>query len=215
MSVRTFDEHPLGLSWVAEDYLSRASHAILVDGKVWFVDPVDAGDAIERGAALGEPAGVLQLYLDHPRDGEAVAQRLGVPFHKLPTALAPFELIPLSFGRIWKEVALWLPEQRGLVVMESLGTGHLYRLGHGPAGVHPLRRMFPPGALRTYRPEHLLVGHGAPVHGDDAAAAVADAIARSRRDLPRMALRPQDFIRGVLARSGPAGKLRDSPTARH
>jgi hypothetical protein len=202
MSVRTFDEHPVGLSWVAEDYLSRAAHALLVDGKVWFVDPVDTGDAIERGAALGEPAGVLQLYFDHARDGAAVAERLGVPFHQVPATVpgAPFSLIPLSFGPVWKEVALWLPESRALVVAESIGTGHLYRLGHGPAGVHALRRMFPPNALRTYQPEHLLVGHGAPVHGGDATAGLLDAIARSRRDLPRMALRPQDFIRGALAR---------------
>jgi hypothetical protein len=202
MPVRTFDEHPLGLTWVADDYLSRASHALVHAGKVWFVDPVDAGDAIERAAALGEPAGVVQLYFDHDRDGEAVAQRLGVPFHKLPETIpgAPFSIVPLSFGPVWKEVALWLPQSRGLVVGESIGTGHLYRLGTGPAGVHPIRRMFPPTALRTYRPEHLLVGHGAPVHGGDATAGLLDAIARSRRDLPRMALRPQDFIRGALAR---------------
>jgi hypothetical protein len=202
MAVRTFDEHALGLTWVAEDYLSRAAHALVLDGKVWFVDPFESDDAIDRGAALGEPAGVVQLYHDHNRDSAAVAERFGVPHHKLPETIpdAPFSLIPLSFGPVWKEVALWLPDSRGLVVMESVGTGHLYRLGDGPAGVHPIRRMFPPSALRTYEPEHLLVGHGEPLHGSDAATGLADALSRSRRDLPRMALRPQDFIRGVLAR---------------
>jgi hypothetical protein len=202
MPVRSFDEHALGLTWVAEDYLSRAAHALLVDGKVWFVDPFYEGDAIERGAALGEPAGVVQLYFDHDRDSAAVAERFGVPHHRLPETIpdAPFSLLPLSFGPVWKEVALWLPESRGLVVGESIGTGHLYRLGSGPAGVHGLRRLFPPNALRTYRPEHLLVGHGAPLHGDDAATGLLDALDRSRRDLPRMALRPRDFIRGALSR---------------
>jgi hypothetical protein len=202
MAVRRFDEHALGLTWVAEDYLSRAAHALVVDGKVWFVDPFESDDAIDRGAALGEPAGVIQLYFDHNRDSAAVAERFGVPHHKLPETIpgAPFSLIPLSFGPVWKEVARWLPDSRGLVVMESVGTGHLYRLGDGPAGVHAIRRMFPPSALRTYEPEHLLVGHGAPLHGADAAAGLADALSRSRRDVPRMALRPQDFIRGVLAR---------------
>jgi hypothetical protein len=202
MHVRTFDEHPLGLSWVAEDYLSRAAHALLVDGKVWFVDPYDADDAIERGAALGEPAGVLQLYWDHAREGRAVAERLGVPFHELPETIpgAPFSLLPLGAGPLWKEVAVWIPSLRGLVVSESVGTGHLYRLGPGPVGVHPMRRLFPPGALRTYQPEHLLVGHGAPVHGGDATAGLLDALARSRRDFPRIALRAPDMIRGVLAR---------------
>jgi hypothetical protein len=145
---------------------------------------------------------VVQLYHDHDRDGAAVAERLGVPLYRLTETIpgAPFSLIPLSFGGIWKELALWLPESRGLVVAESIGTGHLYRLSSGPAGVHPIRRAFPPTALATYRPEHLLVGHGAPLHGGDATAALLDAIARSRRDMPRMALRPQDFIRGALAR---------------
>jgi hypothetical protein len=202
MPVRTFDEHALGLSWVAEDYLSRAAHALAIDGKVWFVDPFESDDAIERGAALGDPAGVLQLYFDHDRAGKAVAERFGVPHYKLVDTVpdAPFSLIPLHFGPVWKEYALWEPETRGLVVMESIGTGHLYRLGSGLAGVHALRRLFPPNALRAYQPEHLLVGHGAPLHGDDAAAGLIDALERSRRDLPRMALRPQDFIRGVMAR---------------
>jgi hypothetical protein len=202
MPVRTYDEHRLGLSWVCEDYLSRAAHALLVDGKVWFVDPVDSGDAIQRGLALGEPAGVLQLYWDHARDGEAIATRLGVPFHKLPETIpgAPFSLIALNFGPAWKEVAIWVPSERGLVVSESIGTGHLYRLGPGPAGVHPMRRVAPPGALRTYQPEHLLVGHGAPLHGGDATAGLLDALARSRRDLPKIALRAPDMVRGILAR---------------
>lgn len=201
-AVRVYDEHPLGLTWVADDYLSRAAHALALDGRVWFVDPFAADDAIERGAALGEPAGVLSLYFDHNRDSAAVAQRFGVPLHRLPETIpdAPFSLIPLNFGPVWKEVALWLPQSRGLVVPESIGTGHLYRLGPGAAGVHGLRRLAPPTALRAYQPEHLLVGHGAPLHGGDATAALADALTRSRRDLPRMALRPRDFIRGAMAR---------------
>jgi len=203
MPVRTFDEHALGLSWVAEDYLSRGAHALAIDGKVWFIDPFEADDAIERGAALGEPAGVLQLYFDHDRAGAAVAERFGVPHYKLVDMVpdAPFSLIPLNFGPVWKEYALWEPETRGLVVTESIGTGHLYRLSSGPAGVHAIRRLFPPNALRTYRPEHLLVGHGAPLHGGDAAAGLIDALERSRRDIPRMALRPHDFVRGVMARA--------------
>ena len=51
--------------------------------------------------------------------------------------------------------------------------------------MHPLLRGLPPGALRGYQPEHLLVGHGRGVHGPEAADALADAYDRSRRDLPR------------------------------
>ena len=155
-----------------------------------------------RPCSSSPPAGVVQLYFDHDRDGAAVAERFGVPLHRLPEVIpgAPFSIVPLSFGPVWKEVALWWPDSRALVVGESLGTGHLYRLGNGPVGVHLLRRLVPPNALRTYLPEHLLVGHGPSVHGGDAAAGLLDALARSRRDLPKMALRPHDFIRGAMAR---------------
>ena len=59
-------------------------HALVHEGRVWLVDPFDDPEAMERVAALGEPAGVLQLFVAHNRDGEAIAKRLGVPFHKLP-----------------------------------------------------------------------------------------------------------------------------------
>ena len=92
MRLRELAEHPLGVTWVVDDPLLRASHALVHDGRVWLVDPVDAPEAIERAAALGEPAGVLQLFVAHPRDGAAIAKRLGVPFHVLPDVLpdSPF-----------------------------------------------------------------------------------------------------------------------------
>ena len=37
----------------------------------------------------------------------------------------------------------------------------------------------PPRGLRGYAPEHLLVGHGAPLHGPDTAARLRTAIDRS------------------------------------
>src|SRR3954470_11355171 len=93
-------EHPLGLTWVDQDPLLRASHALVHEGRVWFVDPVDAPEAMERAAALGEPAGVLQLFMAHPRDGAAIAGRLGVEHHVLPDVLpdTPFSVIHLDLG---------------------------------------------------------------------------------------------------------------------
>ena len=79
MRLRELAEHPLGVTWVIDDPLLRASHALVDEGRVWLVDPVDAPEALERAAALGEPAGVLQLFVAHPRDGAAIAKRLGVP----------------------------------------------------------------------------------------------------------------------------------------
>jgi hypothetical protein len=57
--------------------------------------------------------------------------------------------------------------------------------GATTVGVHLFLRVTPPRALAAYEPEHLLVGHGEPVHGPAASAALREAFARSRRDLPR------------------------------
>src|SRR3954452_19614684 len=79
----TFDEHELGLSWVAAESMMRASHALAADGRVGIVDPVGAGAGLERVRALGEPVAVLQLLDRHNRDSAAVAARLGVPHLKV------------------------------------------------------------------------------------------------------------------------------------
>jgi hypothetical protein len=52
------------------------------------------------------------------------------------------------------------------------------------AGVHLFLRLRPPAVLKRYAPEHLLVGHGAPLHGPAAAAALRGAYQRSVRGLP-------------------------------
>lgn len=201
MRLRELDEHPLGLTWVVDDPLLRASHALVHDGRVWLVDPVDAPAALERVAALGEPAAVLQLFMGHPRDGAEIATRLKVPFHILPDVLpdSPFSVLNVDFGP-WKERALWWPEPRGLVVAESIGTATHYALGPGPAGVHFVRRMVPPSRLKPFLPEHLLVGHGDAVHGGNAAAALLDALNRSRRDLPAFIWKGPGLLRGMRGR---------------
>ena len=201
MRIRELAEHPLGLTWVMDDPALRTSHALAADARVWLVDPVDVPEAMERAAALGEPAGVLQLFMAHPRDCETVAKRLGVPFHALPDVLpdSPFSVLNLDLGP-WKERALWWPEPRGLIVPESIGTAPHYAVGHGPAGVHIMRRALPPRHLSPFLPEHLLVGHGAPVHGGAAAAALLDALNRSRRDLPTLLLKAPGIVRGMQAR---------------
>ncbi|MDA0180710.1 hypothetical protein OJ997_10435 [Solirubrobacter phytolaccae] len=195
-------EHPLGLTWVADDALQRAAHALAHDGKVWLVDPFEQGDAIERAAALGEVAGVLQLFVAHERDGKAIADRLDAPFFSLPSNVpdAPFDVVDVSL-LVWKERALWWPERRGLVVAESIGTAPHLAVGPGPAGVHPLRRGFPPaGPLKALAPEHLLVGHGHPVHGPDATTALQEALHRSRRDIPTLVVKLPGIFRSMQGR---------------
>ena len=91
----TIDEHELGLTWVIDEPMRRASHALVDDGRVWFVDPVDVPEAVDQALELGEPAGVIQLLDRHPRDNEALAERFGVPHLRLPDAVpdSPFEVV--------------------------------------------------------------------------------------------------------------------------
>jgi hypothetical protein len=132
---------------------------------------------------------VIQLLDRHRRDCAALAARLGVPHHEVPVQLitgAPFEFLVVRKGWTWKEVALWWPARRALLVAEVLGTADAWAVGDGPVGVHPMVRLTPPNGLRRFTPEHLLMGHGAPVHGPDAARAMQHALDRSRRDWPRL-----------------------------
>ena len=197
-TVLTYDEQPHSLSWVLDEPMRRTSHALVADGRVWLVDPVDVDEAMGRVAQLGEPAGVLQLLDRHNRDNAAIAQRLGVPYLRLPHSVpgSPFEVVQVIGVPKWREIALWWAAERTLVVAEVVGTGPFFTGGDPPAGIHLLLRLRPPGVLRRFEPEHLLVGHGAGVHGDAAAPALEEAIARSRRDLPLALLKMPTALRG-------------------
>jgi hypothetical protein len=188
VTFRFCDESALGFSWVAEEPMTRTSHALAADGRVWLVDPVDWPEAIERARSLGEPAAVLRLLDRHNRDCAAVAARLGVPHLVAPAAVpdSPFEVVELKRWKRWQEVALWWPEPRVLVVAEAIGTNRFFTGGRGAVGVHLLLRLTPPKMLARFEPEHLLVGHGEGIHGLDAATALGEALRRSRRDLPRL-----------------------------
>lgn len=170
--------------------MTRTSHALAADGKVWLVDPLDWPEAIERARALGEPAGVIQLLDRHGRDCAALADRLGVRHLVVPDAIpdGPFQCIALKRSRRWRETALWWPATRTLLVAEALGTNRFFTGGTAAVGVHLVLRLTPPRALGGYAAEHLLVGHGAGLHGD-AAGAVRDALRTSRRRLPAVLVR--------------------------
>lgn len=188
MTFHYADETPLGFSWVADEPMTRTSHAVAADGRVWLVDPVDWPEAIARARSLGEPAAVLQLLDRHNRDCAAVAARLDVPHLVTPTAVpdSPFHVVDVGHWKRWREVALWWPEPRMLVVAEAVGTNRFFTGGRGGVGVHLLLRLTPPKALARFEPEHLLVGHGEGLHGPEATTALNEAIRRSRRDLPRV-----------------------------
>ena len=185
MSVAVLDESDLGLTWALDEPMMRASHALLHEGLVWLVDPTDDTATLERAAALGEPAAVVQLLDRHTRACAAVAARLGVPHLTVPTEVpgSPFGVVRVVDLRGWREVALWWSARRALVVADALGTAPYYAPGASGAGVNIGLRLWPPKRLGTFEPDHLLVGHGAPIHGAGASTAIDEALARSRRDL--------------------------------
>ena len=156
-----FERHDAGASWLAGDVMFRCSHALVEDGRVWLVDPVDVADAVAQAAALGEPAGVLQLLDRHNRACGAFARRLGVRHHQVPfEAVGPFEVVPILRRRHWQEVALWWPERRVLVAAEVLGTLGFFTFGRAKVGVHPLLRLKRPRLVERFDPDVVLVSHG-------------------------------------------------------
>jgi hypothetical protein len=199
---RFCDELPSGFSWLVDEPATRTSHALAADGRVWFVDPVDWAPALDRALALGTPAAVVQLLDRHTRDCAALAGRLNVLHLVVPDVLpgSPFECVPVVRTRGWRESALWWAETRTLVVAEAVGTNRFFRAGDERVGVHLLLRLTPPRGLAGFEPEHLLVGHGEGVHGAEAAAALHEALAESRRRLPRLLLRAPAFALDAIRR---------------
>jgi hypothetical protein len=185
LKVHFCDEFDGGFGWVVDEFMARCSHALVVAGRVWVIDPLLGDGVEERIRASGEPAGVLQLLDRHNRDCAELATRLGVPHHVVPTAgLPPFEHLPIRMSRRWKEVALWWPERRVLVCADALGTGDYFLAGPERLGVHPLLRLRPPRKqLGRLEPAVILCGHGEGVF-DHADAVLREALSTSRRRIP-------------------------------
>jgi hypothetical protein len=189
MQIHAYDDYDAGFSWVMRETMRRTSHALCEDGRVWLVDPVDAPEAIARAEALGPIAGVLQLLDRHNRDCAGLAARYAVPHLRVPDAVPGSALQAIPVVRIprWKETALWWPERRLLVVAEAVGTAPLFTGGNDrTVGMHMMLRTLPPRRLRGLEPEHLLVGHGPGVHGEQAARGLEEAHRNARRDIPRI-----------------------------
>jgi hypothetical protein len=186
MEVRFVDETDFGLGWIhpRPGFMERASHALVVDGRVWVIDPTDGKGVEVRVRALGEPAGVIQLLDRHGRDCAAFGERLDVHVHVTPFAGipdTPFRFVELARRPSWREVALWWPERRVLVTGDAIGTTRSFRAPGDRLAVHPFLRLKPPRALAELDPEHVLCGHGAGVHGPEAAPALREALATARR----------------------------------
>jgi hypothetical protein len=188
MRVEFCDEFDGGFGWLVEDErMQRSSHALVTDGRVWVIDPVDGDGVEERIRAAGEPAGVLQLLDRHNRDCRALAERLGVPLQVVPgEPMEPFQFARVIDARKWKEVALWWPEREVLVVAEAVGSAPPFVARGERLGVHPVLRLTPPKRrLRGFEPQVVLCGHGEGVLAD-AAPSLQEALRTSRRRIPRL-----------------------------
>lgn len=185
------DLGPDGFGWIVAEAMSRTSHVLAADGRVWFVDPLDWPDAVERALALGAPAGVIQLLDRHHRDCAALAVRLGVPHVVAPHVLpgTPFRFVDVLHRRYWRESALWWPATATLVTADVLSTNRFYTAGRARLGVHVVLRLIPPRAVGALEPERILVGHGEGILGGNATAVLREALRTSRRGLPGVLVR--------------------------
>ncbi|MHB1835714.1 MAG: hypothetical protein ACYCXW_12165 [Solirubrobacteraceae bacterium] len=189
--------HALGLTWVEDSGLRRAAHALVHDGRVWLIDPFEDRVAIGAAGELGRPVAVLQLLDRHERDCARIAQRLEIDHLRLPAVVpqSPFLVVSVVSRRWWREVALWWEAERALIVAEAVGTAPAFALDRR-LGVHPMLRLSPPrAALTAHAPERLLPGHGAPLDSG-ATAAIGEALANARADVPKLLVRLPRLLRG-------------------
>lgn len=197
-----FDDYGFGASWVQREAMERGSHALRHEGRVWLIDPVDSPSDVERAIGGGELVGVIQLLDRHNRDCAALAELHGVEHHRLPETLPDTPFTPFSVidRPKWREVGLWWPEQKALIATEAIGTSKVIAVADTGISLHPLLRLTPPGALRRYVDvDHLLPGHGKPLHDPAAGERIQSALDQSRRDLPRMITRMPALLKAAKA----------------
>lgn len=203
------DEFEGGFGWIAhqEETMRRASHALVDDGDVWIVDPVDAKGLDKELAAFADVAGVVVLFNYHGRDANAVAARHNAPVY-LPAEMtamdedafsAPVErfenrlgetdyhLREVATSRVWQEWSLY--DGKTLVVAESVGTADYFVAPGERLGVSMVRRLTPPrSTLGGLQPDRILCGHGEGIFAG-AASELRRALRESRRTAPGMYVR--------------------------
>jgi hypothetical protein len=209
-SLAEIDRFEGGAGWLAypDETMQRASHALATDEGVWLIDPVDAPALDDLIADVGDDAGTeavagVAVCLDrHKRDAAAIARRhdaevyvprwmngvaeeLDAPVTRFSGELGDsgFESFVIRDSSLppWQEAGLYNPDTGTLVVPESVGAASYFLAGDETLGVHPMLRLTPPKTLSRYDPERVLVGHGAGVLSDGAAALDA-ALATSKRN---------------------------------
>lgn len=206
---KEIDRYDGGVGWLAhpEETMQRASHALVVDGQVWLVDPVDTASIDALFESYGEVAGVVLLLNRHRRDCAEIARRHGVsvwvpdffdgvadeldaPVERFRSELADtgYAMSSVVNNRFWQEALLYNEDTGVLVVPEAVGTAEYFRTDEERLGVHPMLRLTPPRILARLEPDRVLVGHGHGVH-ENAATALREAIDGARRGAPNLMLK--------------------------
>jgi hypothetical protein len=169
------------------------------------------GEAVGEGGGgpVADVAGVAVCSGWHARDAAALAVRYDVPVtvpswidrplahldtpagidvdvqrvdERLPgTDVQLHRVSPMG---LWEEAVCWRARTETLYVPESLGTARTFLVADERLGVSVYARAFPPRSLAEFDPERVLCGHGVGVF-EDAASALADALAGSRKRAPR------------------------------
>lgn len=202
------DRYDAGVGWIAhpDETMQRASHALVADGDVWVVDPVDVPGLDDLLAEFGTVQGVVLLLDRHLRDCDTVAARHDVAVWvpefmdgiegKLDAPMRNFRHDLGGSGmtahtvidkRFWQEAMLLDADEETLVVPEALGTADYFTTGDRALGVHPMLRFTPPSRLARLQPDRILVGHGAGIH-EDASKELEQAIRGARARTPRLIL---------------------------
>lgn len=211
-----------GFGWIAhpDELLRRASHGILGDRGVWLVDPVDWTGLDDLLQSHGPVAGVVVTIDRHTRDADTLAQRHDVAVHvpteigraaaeihaRTETAAAFAEDTGFHVRKaielpLWREVALYQPDDGTLIVGDALGTAPYFSPANERLSVYPLLRPMPPRtAYSGLAPERVLVGHGKGVM-EDGDQALEQALNRSRRNIPQAYLNSLNHVvRSLFAR---------------
>lgn len=198
-----------GVGWIAypDETMQRASHAVVQDGDVWVIDPVDVPDLDDLLAEYGEVTGVVILLDRHKRDCAELANRHDVSVWvpefmdgvteelDAPTETFRYELADTDItahkvidNGMWQEALLYREDTETLIIPEAVGTTDYFVTGAERLGVHPMLRITPPKSISRLEPERIRVGHGAGIH-EDANATLDDALSGSRRRTPWLYLK--------------------------
>ena len=192
MELRFCDDlGPDGFGWIVEEAMTRTSHALAADGRVWLVDAHRLAGR-DRACSGARRAGRRHPAPRPPRPRLRRARRATRrPARRRPRR-ASGEPVRLRARHAVEALA-----RVGPLVGGDTNARHrrrardepLLHRGKAPIGVHVLLRLTPPRALGAFEPEQILVGHGEGVHGPAATDALRDALRTSRRGLPGVLLR--------------------------